>query len=122
MLSGQILWVLLLIGSDSKMSSNSRITCSAGLSDGMSLPPYTRPRKDADTKADNTGSMSAPVQQQAEGLAKQHSLSLPVCRARFAGRCQCSTRHTDGGALGIHQSIPPGKRGKPHGKKSKSFK
>ena len=41
------------------MSSNSRITCSKGLSDGTLLPPYTRPRKDTNTKADNTGSMTA---------------------------------------------------------------
>ena len=46
------------------MSSNSRITHSKGPSDGMSLPPYTRPRKDMNTKADNTESMTAPTQQQ----------------------------------------------------------
>ena len=46
------------------MSSNSRITCSKGPSDGTSLPPYTRPRKDTNTKADNTESMTAPTQQQ----------------------------------------------------------
>ena len=46
------------------MSSNSRITCSKAPSDGTSLPPYTRPRKDTNTKADNTGSMTAPTQQQ----------------------------------------------------------
>ena len=60
-----------MIGSDSKMSSNSRITCSKGPSDGASLPPYTRPRKDTDTKAENTGSMSTPATQQAEGLGNQ---------------------------------------------------
>ena len=46
------------------MSSNSRITCSKGPSNGTSLPPYTRPRKDINTKADNTESMTAPTQQQ----------------------------------------------------------
>ena len=46
------------------MSSNSRITCSKGPSDGTSLPPYTRPRKDTNTKADNTGSMTALTQLQ----------------------------------------------------------
>ena len=49
------------------MSSNSRITHSKGPSDGTSLPPYTRPRKDTDTEAENTGSMSTPAQQQVEG-------------------------------------------------------
>ena len=46
------------------MSSNSRITRIKGSSDGTSLPSYTRPRKDTNTKADNTGSMTAPTQQQ----------------------------------------------------------
>ena len=46
------------------MSSNSRITRSKGLSDGMLLPPYTRPRKDASTKAGNAGSLQPPTQQQ----------------------------------------------------------
>ena len=46
------------------MSSNGRITHSKGPSDGTSLPPYTRPRKDASTKAGNAGSMQPPTQQQ----------------------------------------------------------
>ena len=46
------------------MSSNSRITCSKGPSDGSSLPLYTRPRKDMNTKADNAESMTVPTQQQ----------------------------------------------------------
>ena len=46
------------------MSSNSRITCSKGPSDGTSLPLYTRPRKDTNTKADNTERMTALTQQQ----------------------------------------------------------
>ena len=53
------------------MSSNSRITCSKGPSDGTSLLPYTWPRKDTNTKADNAGSMSTPAQQQAEGAGNQ---------------------------------------------------
>ena len=74
--------MLLLIGSDSKMSSNSRITRSKGPSDGTSLPPYTRPRKDTNMKADNTGSMSAPAQQQAEGAGNQ--LNSMVGHSPFA--------------------------------------
>ena len=46
------------------MSSNSRITHSKGPSDGTLLPPYTRPRKDTSTKADNTGSPQPSTQQQ----------------------------------------------------------
>ena len=71
-----------MIGSDSKMSSNSRITCSKGPSDGTSLPPYTRPRKDTNTKADNTGSMSTLAQQQAEGADDQ--LNCTVGHSPFA--------------------------------------
>ena len=47
------------------MSSNSRITRSKGLSDGTSLPPYTRPKKDTNAKADKVESMMTPTQQQA---------------------------------------------------------
>ena len=46
------------------MSSNSRITRSKGPSDSTMLPPYTRPRKDTNTKADNTESMTALTQKQ----------------------------------------------------------
>ena len=46
------------------MSSNSRITRSKGPSDGMSLPLYTRLRKDMSTKADNAGSLQPSTQQQ----------------------------------------------------------
>ena len=46
------------------MSSNSRITCSKGPSDGTSVPPYTRPRKDTNTKADNAESLPSSTQQQ----------------------------------------------------------
>ena len=46
------------------MSSNSRITRSKGPSDGTSLPPYTRWRKDTNTKADNAESLPSSTQQQ----------------------------------------------------------
>ena len=46
------------------MSSNSRITRSKGPSDGTSLPPYTRLKKDTSTKADNAGSPQPLTQQQ----------------------------------------------------------
>ena len=64
------------------MSSNSRITHSKGPSDGTSLPPYTRPKKDTNTKADNAGSMSTPAQQQAEGAGDQ--LNSTVGHSPFA--------------------------------------
>ena len=47
------------------MSSNSRITRSKGPSDGTSLPPYTRPKKGKNAKADEAESMMTPTQQQA---------------------------------------------------------
>ena len=46
------------------MSSNSRITCSKGPSDGTSLPPYTRLRKDMSTKADNAENLPSSTQHQ----------------------------------------------------------
>ena len=46
------------------ISSNSRITHSKGPLDGTSLPPYTRPRKDTNAKADNTESIMTSTQQQ----------------------------------------------------------
>ena len=46
------------------MSSNSRITRSKGLSDGTSLPPYTRLRKDTSTKADTAESLPSSTQHQ----------------------------------------------------------
>ena len=46
------------------MSSSSRITCSKRPSDGTLLPPYTRPRKDMNTKADNAESMPSSTQKQ----------------------------------------------------------
>ena len=64
------------------MSSNSRITCSKGPSDGTSLPPYTRPRKDTNAKADNTESMPTPAQQQTVGAGDQ--LNSTVGHSPFA--------------------------------------
>ena len=46
------------------MSSNSRVTRSKGPSDGTSLPPYTRRRKDTNTKAANAESLLSSTQQQ----------------------------------------------------------
>ena len=46
------------------MSSNTRITRSKGQSDGTSLPRYTRPRKDMNTKSDNAESLPSSTQQQ----------------------------------------------------------
>ena len=43
---------------------------------------YTRPRKDTNTKADNTGSMPTPAQQQAEGAGDQ--LNSTVGHSPFA--------------------------------------
>ena len=63
------------------MSSNSRITCSKEPSDGTSLPPYTRPRKDTNTKADNTESMTAPTQQQ----TAHDQLNSTVSQSLFEG-------------------------------------
>ena len=62
------------------MSSNSRITRSKGLSDGTSLPPYTRPRKDTSTKADTAESLPSSTQQQ----RACDQLSSMVSHSQFA--------------------------------------
>ena len=62
------------------MSSNSRITRSKGPSDGTSLPPYTRPRKDTSTKADNAGSLQPSTQQPTVG----DQLNSTVSHSPFA--------------------------------------
>ena len=67
MLIGQILWVLLLIGSNGNMSYNSTLICSKGPSDIVSLPPHTRRRKDANTEADIAESMTTQIQHLADG-------------------------------------------------------
>ena len=64
------------------MSSNSRITRSKGPSDSTSLPPYTRPWKDTNAKADNTESMPNPAQQQTVGACDQ--LNSTVGHSPFA--------------------------------------
>ena len=46
------------------MSSNSRITQSKGPLDDTLLPPYTRPKKDTNEKADKAESMMTLTQQQ----------------------------------------------------------
>ena len=62
------------------MSSNSRITRSKGPSDATSLPPYTRPRKDTSTKADNAESLQSSTQRQ--GACDQ--LNSTVSHSPFA--------------------------------------
>ena len=94
------------------MSSNSRITRSKGLSDGTSLPPYTRPRKDANTKADNTGSMSTPAQQQAEGADDQLNSTVghsPFARpGSWAGASAAPATLTEMPSASISPFVQPG--------------
>ena len=63
------------------MSSNSRITCSKGLSDGMSLPLHTRWRKDMNTKADNAENMLSSTQQQTACDQLNSTVARPGSRA-----------------------------------------
>ena len=51
------------------MSSNSRITCSKGPADCVSLPPITRPKKGTNTEAETEKSMA--TQHQADGQGDQ---------------------------------------------------
>ena len=59
------------------MSSNSRITCSKGPADGVSLPPITRPKKGTNTEAETEKSMT--TQHQVDGQGDQ--LGNPVEQA-----------------------------------------
>ena len=94
------------------MSSNSRITCSKGPSDGVSLPCYTRPRKDTDTEAENTGSMSTPVTQQAEGPGDQLNGTVgysPFARpGSWAGASTAPTTPTEMPSASISPFAWPG--------------
>ena len=76
-----------------KMSSNSRITRSKGPSDGTSLPPYTRPRKDTSTKADNAGSLQ-PLTQQQTACDQLNSTVSHSPLARPCSRAGASTAPT----------------------------
>ena len=96
------------------MSSNSRITCSKGLSDGTSLPLYTRPRKDANTKAENTRSMSTPATQQTEGPGDQLNGTVgysPFARPdSWAGASTVPTTPTEVPLASIGPFAQPGSR------------
>ena len=72
------------------MSSNSRITCSKGSSDGTSLPLYTRLRKDTSTKADNAESLPSSTQQQRACDQLNSTVSHPPF-ARPGSRAGAST-------------------------------
>ena len=92
------------------MSSNSRITHSKGLSDGTSLPPYTRPRKDTSTKADNTGSLQPSTQQQTacDQLNSMVSHSLFVRPGSQAGASTAPATPTEMPSASASQFARPG--------------
>ena len=94
------------------MSSNSRITCSKGPSDGTSLPPYTRPRKDTSTKADNAGSLQPSTQQQTACDQLNSMVSHPPF-ARPGSRTGASTAPTTPTGMPLASASPftrPGSR------------
>ena len=94
------------------MSSNSRITRSKGPSDDMSLPPYTRPRKDTNTKADNTESMPIPTQQQTAGdqLNSTVGHSLFERPGSWAGASTAPATPTGTPSASISPFVQPGSR------------
>ena len=94
------------------MSSNSRVTRSKGPSDGTSLPPYTRPRKDTNTKADNTGSITAPTQQQTtcDQLNSTVSHSLFARPGSWAGASTVPATPTGTPSASISPFTRPGSR------------
>ena len=94
------------------MSSNSRITRSKGLSDGTSLPPYTRPRKDTSTKADNAGSPQPLTQQQTvcDQLNSTVSHSLFARPRSWAGASMAPATPTGMPSVSASPFTQPGSR------------
>ena len=98
------------------MSSNSRMTCSKGPSDGTSLPPYTRWRKDTNTKADNAESLSSLTQQQTacDRLNSTVSHSPFVRPGSRAGTSMASATPTGMPSASTSPFTRPGSRQDPH--------
>ena len=94
------------------MSSNSRITRSKGPSDGTSLPPYTRPRKDTSTKADNAESLPSLTQQQraCDQLNSMVSHSLFVRPGSRAGASMAPATPTGMPSASASPFAQPGSR------------
>ena len=91
------------------MSSNSRITRSKGPSDGTSLPPYTRPKKDTNTKADKVESMMTPTQQQTTSDQLNNTVGHSPF-ARPSSRAGTSTPPTDATQPPHSPFVRPGSR------------
>ena len=94
------------------MSSNSRITSSKGPSDGTSLPPYTRPRKDTSTKADNAESLP-PLTQQPTACDQLNSTvsHSPFARpGSWAGACTAPPTPTEMPSASASPFTQPGSR------------
>ena len=101
------------------MSSSSRITHSKGPSDGTSLPPYTRPRKDTNTKADNAESLPSLTQQQTacDQLNSTVSHSPFVRPGSWAGASMAPATPTGMHSASTSPFARPGSRRDPHDRK-----
>ena len=76
------------------MSSNSRITHSKGPSDGTSLPPYTRQKRNTNAKADKAENMMTPAQQQTASDQLNNTVGHSLF-ARPSSRAGTSTQPAD---------------------------
>ena len=78
------------------MASNDRKTCSKGPSDGVSLPPYSRPRKNVCTETGQQEGMTNEPRHQADGHSQlQDAAEWASPFARPSSRAGASTTPTN---------------------------
>ena len=78
------------------MASNDRMTCSKGPSDGVSLPPYSRSRKNVCTETGKQESMTNEPRHQADGHSQlQDAAEWASSFARPSSRAGASTTPTN---------------------------
>ena len=74
------------------IASNGRRTCSKGPSDGVLLPPYSRPRKNVGTETGKQESMTNEPRRQADGHSQlQDAAERALPFARPSSRAGAST-------------------------------
>ena len=82
-------------GSKGNMSSNSRMTCSKGPADGVSLPPITRPKKGTNMEAEIKKSMATQHQVDGQGGQLGNTVEQASPFARPGSRAGASTVPTN---------------------------
>ena len=97
MLTGQILWVFTRLEHiEFNMASTGRMTCSKGPSDGVSLPPYSRPRNSVYTETGKQEGMTGEPGCQADiHRQPQDTAEWASPFARPSSRASASTTPTN---------------------------